>query len=132
MPTYSQYPKTKLIGQDTVVLLLKSQADDINFKFTQYNEKIAIQQNKIDSQRAIILHRSSNLDSLLNCLDVAIKANATLFQYNVAYREAFAEMFKNIDTAIYKRVRHLPETSYMIFMVIYSLSMLRMTLGLAL
>jgi hypothetical protein len=38
---------------------------------------------------------------------VAIKANATLFQYNVAYREAFAEMFKNIDTAIYKRVRHL-------------------------
>ncbi len=107
MPTYSQYPKTKLIGQDTVVLLLKSQADDINFKFTQYNEKIAIQQNKIDSQRAIILHRSSNLDSLLNCLDVAIKANATLFQYNVAYREAFAEMFKNIDTAIYKRVRHL-------------------------
>jgi hypothetical protein len=107
MPTYSQYPKTKLIGQDTVVLLLKSQADDINFKFTQYNEKIAIQQNQIDSQRAIILHRSSNLDSLLNCLDVAIKANATLFQYNVAYREAFAEMFKNIDTAIYKRVRHL-------------------------
>ena len=107
MPTYSQYPKTKLIGQDTVVLLLKSQADDINFKFTQYNEKIAIQQNQIDSQRAIILHMSSNLDSLLNCLDVAIKANATLFQYNVAYREAFAEMFKNIDTAIYKRVRHL-------------------------
>ncbi len=107
MPTYSQYPKTKLIGQDTVVLLLKSQADDINFKFTQYNEKIAIQQNKIDSQRAIILHRNSHLDSILNCLDVAIKANATLFQYNVAYREAFAEMFKNIDTAIYKRVRHL-------------------------
>ncbi len=107
MPTYSQYPKTKLIGQDTVVLLLKSQADDINFKFTQYNEKIAIQQNQIDSQRAIILHRHNHLDSILNCLDVAIKANATLFQYNVAYREAFAEMFKNIDTAIYKRVRHL-------------------------
>ena len=107
MPTYSQYPKTKLIGQDTVVLLLKSQADDINFKFTQYNEKIAIQQNQIDSQRAIILHRHNHLDSILNCLDVAIKANATLFQYNVAYREAFSEMFKNIDTAIYKRVRHL-------------------------
>lgn len=107
MPTYSQYPKTKLIGQDTVVLLLKAQADDINLKFNTYNEKIAYQQSQIDSQRAIILHRSSNLDSILNCLDVAIKANATLFQYNIAYREAFAEMFKNIDTAIYKRVRHL-------------------------
>lgn len=107
MPTYSQYPKTKLIGQDTVVLLLKSQADDINFKFTQYNETINTQKAQIDSQRAIILHRHNHLDSILNCLDVAIKANATLFQYNVAYREAFAEMFKNIDTAIYKRVRHL-------------------------
>lgn len=107
MPTYSQYPKTKLIGQDTVVLLLKSQADDINFKFTQYNETINTQKAQIDSQRAIILHRHSHLDSILNCLDVAIKANATLFQYNVAYREAFAEMFKNIDTAIYKRVRYL-------------------------
>ena len=105
--TYCQYPKTKLIGQDTVVLLLKSQADDINIKFNEYNEKISYQQAILDSQRTIILHRSTHIDSVMNALDVALKANATLFQYNIAYREAFEEMFKNIDTAIYKRVRYL-------------------------
>lgn len=107
MPTYSQYPKTKLIGQDTVVLLLKSQADDINFKFTQYNEKIAIQQNQIDSQRAIILSWGTHLDSLMEALDITTKANETLFQYNMGYRQMFEDMFKSIDSAIYNRVRHL-------------------------
>ena len=80
----------------TVVLLLKSQADDINIKFNEYNEKISYQQAILDSQRTIILHRSTHIDSVINALDVALKANATLFQYNLAYREAFNEMFKNI------------------------------------
>lgn len=64
--TYCQYPKTKVINGDTIVLLLKKQADEINNNFIYYNKTI-------DSQLLVISYSESKFDSLfkrfslLNC-----------------------------------------------------------------
>ena len=64
--TYCQYPKTKVINGDTIVLLLKKQADEINNNFIYYNKTI-------DSQLLVISSSQSKFDSLfkrfslLNC-----------------------------------------------------------------
>ena len=59
LPTYCQYPKTKVINGDTIVLLLKKQADEINNNFLYYNQLI-------DSQKVAIKTSQSSFDSLLN------------------------------------------------------------------
>jgi len=108
MPTYSQYPKTKLIGQDTVVLLLKSQADDINFKFTQYNETINTQKAKIDS--LFLLSKVGNkavIDSLKERLEIAITANNQLFGYNEGLKKAFEDMSGSLDSALMRRAKYI-------------------------
>ena len=57
--TYSQYPKTKVINGDTIVLLLKKQADEINENFVSYNKTI-------DSQKIALKSTQSKFDSLFN------------------------------------------------------------------
>lgn len=57
--TYCQYPKTKVINGDTIVLLLKKQADEINNNFVNYNKII-------DSQLLVISSTQSKFDSLFN------------------------------------------------------------------
>jgi Asp-tRNA(Asn)/Glu-tRNA(Gln) amidotransferase B subunit len=57
--TYCQYPKTKVINGDTIVLLLKKQADEINNNFVNYNKTI-------DSQLLVISLTQSKFDSLFN------------------------------------------------------------------
>lgn len=57
--TYCQYPKTKVINGDTIVLLLKKQADEINNNFVNYNKII-------DSQLLVISSIQSKFDSLFN------------------------------------------------------------------
>ena len=102
------YPKTKIINGDTVVLLLKSQADDINTKFYNYNEKINTQKNQIDSLFLFIKASESNkVDSLKEQLSIAITANNQLFGYNEGLRKAFEDMGNSLDSALMRRARYI-------------------------
>jgi len=102
------YPKTKIINGDTVVLLLKSQADDINTKFYNYNEKINTQKNQIDSLFLFIKASESNkIDSLKEQLSIAITANNQLFGYNEGLRKAFEDMSNSLDSALMRRARYI-------------------------
>ena len=102
------YPKTKIINGDTVVLLLKAQADDINTKFFNYNETINNQKAKIDS--LFLLSKVGNkvlIDSLKEKLDIAIMANNQLFGYNEGLRKAFEDMSSSVDSALMRRARYI-------------------------
>ena len=102
------YPKTKVINGDTVVLLLKSQADDINTKFYNYNEKINTQKAKIDS--LFLLSKVGNkalIDSLKEKLEIAIMANNQLFGYNEGLRKAFEDMSNSLDSALMRRAKYI-------------------------
>ena len=102
------YPKTKIINGDTVVLLLKSQADDINTKFYNYNEKINTQKNQIDSLFLFIKASESNkVDSLKEQLSIAITANNQLFGYNEGLRKAFEDMSNSLDSSLMRRARYI-------------------------
>jgi hypothetical protein len=90
------------------VLLLKSQADDINTKFNNYNETISIQKNKIDS--LFLLSKVGNkavIDSLKERLDIAIMANNQLFGYNEGLKKAFEDMGNSLDSALIRRARYI-------------------------
>ena len=102
------YPKTKIINGDTVVLLLKSQADDINTKFYNYNEKINSQKVKIDS--LYLLSKVGNktiIDSLKEKLEIAIMANNQLFGYNEGLKKAFEDISISLDSALIRRARYI-------------------------
>ena len=102
------YPKTKIINGDTVVLLLKSQADDINTKFNNYNETISIQKNKIDS--LFLLSKVGNkavIDSLKERLEIAITANNQLFGYNEGLKKAFEDVSGSLDSALMRRAKYI-------------------------
>jgi hypothetical protein len=102
------YPKTKIINGDTVVLLLKSQADDINTKFYNYNEKINTQKAKIDS--LFLLSKVGNkavIDSLKEKLEIAIMANNQLFGYNEGLKKAFEDMSGSLDSALMRRAKYI-------------------------
>ena len=102
------YPKTKIINNDTVVLLLKAQADDINTKFFNYNETINNQKAKIDS--LFLLSKVGNkavIDSLKERLEIAITANNQLFGYNEGLRKAFEDMSSSVDSALMRRARYI-------------------------
>ena len=102
------YPKTKIINGDTVVLLLKAQADDINTKFYNYNETINNQKVKIDS--LFLLSKVGNkavIDSLKEKLEIAITANNQLFGYNEGLRKAFEDMSNSLDSALMRRAKYI-------------------------
>jgi hypothetical protein len=90
------------------VLLLKSQADDINFKFNNYNETISIQKNKIDS--LFLLSKVGNkavIDSLKERLEIAITANNQLFGYNEGLKKAFEDVSGSLDSALMRRAKYI-------------------------
>jgi len=90
------------------VLLLKSQADNINTKFYNYNEKINIQKNQIDSLFLFIkTSESDKIDSLKEQLSIAITANNQLFGYNEGLRKAFEDMSNSLDSALMRRARYI-------------------------
>jgi hypothetical protein len=87
---------------------LKSQADDINTKFYNYNEKINSQKVKIDS--LYLLSKVGNktiIDSLKEKLEIAIMANNQLFGYNEGLRKAFEDMSNSVDSALMRRARYI-------------------------
>ena len=71
----AQYPITKVLRGDTVVIMLKSQADEINRVF-------AAQREKIQETTQITVVLNTNIDSLYNWLTVAAKYNALLYTTN--------------------------------------------------
>jgi len=87
---------------------LKSQADDINTKFYNYNEKINSQKVKIDS--LYLLSKVGNktiIDSLKEKLEIAIMANNQLFGYNEGLRKAFEDISNSLDSALIRRARYI-------------------------
>ena len=70
----AQYPITKVIRKDTVVIMLKSQADEINRVFAAQREKI-----EQTTETTIVLN--TNIDSLYN--SVAAKYNGLLFYHPI-------------------------------------------------
>lgn len=70
----AQYPITKVLRKDTVVIMLKSQADEINRVFAAQREKI-----EQTTETTIVLN--TNIDSLYNWLSVAAKYNGLLFYH---------------------------------------------------
>ena len=72
----AQYPITKVIRKDTVVIMLKSQADEINRVFAAQREKI-----EQTTETTIVLN--TNIDSLYNWLSVAAKYNGLLFYHPI-------------------------------------------------
>ena len=72
----AQYPITKVIRKDTVVIMLKSQADEINRVFAAQREKI-----EQTTETTIVLNTS--IDSLYNWLSVAAKYNGLLFYHPI-------------------------------------------------
>lgn len=68
----AQYPVTKVLKGDTVVIMLKSQADEINRVFAAQREKI-----EQTTQTTVVLN--TNIDSLYNWMSTAAKYNGLLF-----------------------------------------------------
>ncbi|MEY4282265.1 MAG: hypothetical protein RLZ39_1677 [Bacteroidota bacterium] len=64
--TFSQYPKTKKIGQDSVVIITIGQADTINKLYKSYNDSINNLQSKIKKNDSLLSVRTIEKDSFYN------------------------------------------------------------------
>jgi hypothetical protein len=64
--TFSQYPKTKKIGQDSVVIITIGQADTINNLYRSYNESINNLQSKLKTNDSLLSIRTIEKDSFYN------------------------------------------------------------------
>ena len=64
--TFSQYPKTKKIGQDSVVIITIGQADTINKLYKSYNDSISNLQSKIKNNDSLLSIRTIEKDSFYN------------------------------------------------------------------
>ncbi len=105
LPTYCQYPKTKVINGDTVVVLLKKQADEINNNFIYYNQTI-------DSQKNVLKITQSSFDSLLNRFSL-VNCDTTdkmreIYSINerlVNYINEHNKLFRFFDTCTRKELK---------------------------
>ena len=64
--TFSQYPKTKKIGQDSVVIITIGQADTINNLYRSYHDSINNLQSKIKNNDSLLSVRTIEKDSFYN------------------------------------------------------------------
>jgi hypothetical protein len=83
LTSYCQYPTTKKIGKDTVVIMTLSQADNINKQFTKYKDSIELINKKnfllverVDTAR---LENKRILDSLSRVYDSMILAQKRMY-----------------------------------------------------
>ena len=88
--SYSQYPTTKILGKDTVVIMTVKQGEAINNQFTALNDSVKSLRNQVHlfKGRSIIL--SENLNELntnykvtrtqLDSLQVVHLSNLRLYQ----------------------------------------------------
>lgn len=63
---FSQYPKTKKIGSDSVVIITIGQADTINQLYKSYNDSINNLQTKIKYNDSLLRIRTIEKDSFYN------------------------------------------------------------------
>jgi len=63
---FSQYPKTKKIGQDSVVIITIGQADTINNLYRSYHDSINNLQSKIKKNDSLLSVRTIEKDSFYN------------------------------------------------------------------
>jgi hypothetical protein len=63
---FSQYPKTKKIGQDSVVIITIGQADTINNLYRSYNDSINNLQSKLKTNDSLLSIRTIEKDSFYN------------------------------------------------------------------
>lgn len=64
--TFSQYPKTKKIGNDSVVIITIGQADTINQLYKSYNDSIKNLQFKLKNNDSLLSIRTIEKDSFYN------------------------------------------------------------------
>jgi hypothetical protein len=64
--TFSQYPKTKKIGQDSVVIITIGQADTINNLYRSYHDSINNLKSKIKNNDSLLSVRTIEKDSFYN------------------------------------------------------------------
>jgi hypothetical protein len=64
--TFSQYPKTKKIGQDSVVIITIGQADTINNLYRSYHDSINNLQLKLKKNDSLLSVRTIEKDSFYN------------------------------------------------------------------
>lgn len=64
--TFSQYPKTKKIGQDSVVIITIGQADTINNLYRSYHDSINNLQFKLKKNDSLLSVRTIEKDSFYN------------------------------------------------------------------
>ena len=106
---YSQYPKTKRIGQDSVVIMTVQQGDYINTLYKQY--RFQIDSLKVDAQ----LNRVA-IDSLQHKYDSLGRVMYDAAQYKWKY-EANREIFLKSQVDEQKRTK-LHEVSKLIMVAI--------------
>ena len=63
---FSQYPKTKKIGNDSVVIITIGQADTINKLYRSYNDSINNLQSKLKTNDSLLSIRTIEKDSFYN------------------------------------------------------------------
>lgn len=85
LTSYCQYPTTKKIGKDTVVIMTLSQADNINKQFTKYKDSIEL----INKKNFLLVERVDTarfenkriLDSLSRVYDSMMVAQTKMKKY---------------------------------------------------
>jgi hypothetical protein len=107
----SQYPKTKKIGQDSVVIITIGQADTINRLYRSYNDSINILQLKLKTNDSLLSIRTIEKDSFYNW-KYKYTANKSLYQ-------DWAENQKKIDKL------HAWSKILLIFIIIFQFNQLQ-------
>ena len=97
LSSYCQYPTTKKIGKDSVVIMTVEQAENINNQFTRFKDSIESIHNK-----TIVLHQKVDtayyqnkimLDSLTKAYDSLKRANNNMNWYRNEKNEAIEESY---------------------------------------
>ena len=90
LSSYCQYPVTKIIGKDTVVIMTVKQAEEINRKFLDLRDSISsldktvtvskveidslkIEKQKIDSSLVLTSQKLTTSDKKIETLDTLVK-----------------------------------------------------------
>jgi len=93
LTSYCQYPTTKKIGKDTVVIMTISQAENINNQFTKFRDSIlSIEKKNIllsEKVDTVSFQKQYVLDSLTKVYDNMLKAQTKMQIAIIDKKEAY-------------------------------------------
>ena len=93
LTSYCQYPTTKKIGKDTVVIMTISQAENINNQFTKFRDSIlSIEKKNIllsEKVDTVSFQKQYVLDSLTKVYDNMLKAQSKMQIAIIDKKEAY-------------------------------------------